>query len=144
MRLSILLLLFSIIFIPQNGAAAADKSCQYSDTTFDVGNYDKQCSSQNNHDADCSFQIRYTISSDCMKALEVFYLCQAAIEYSTDGFFTRPAKVRTDKIGSVVIHDGKGDGAVTMHWTPINAAANVKITQANCHVTETYPLDDQK
>ena len=144
MRLIIVLLFISVILRPQNGAGAADKSCQYSDTTFDVVSYDKQCSPQNSHAADCSFQISYTIASDCMKALEVFYVCQAAIEYSTDDFFTKPAKVHTDKIGSVVIHDGKGEGVVKMHWQPVNPVVNVKITQANCHVTDTYPLDAQK
>lgn len=143
MRLSLLLLFALVIISPRNGSCAADKPCQYTETSLDVGIYEKKCSFNNSDDSDCSFQISYTVSSDCMRPLEVFYACQAVIEFSPAGFFSTAAKARTDKIGSVVIRDGKGAGTIRMHWKPLNAAENIKITQANCYVTETYPLDAQ-
>lgn len=123
---------------------AADQSCLYVDTSFTIDSHDNDCRFAPDDDSVCRFQASYSIASECRKEIEVFYVCQAVLEFSPKGLFSRPLRGSSETVGSVVMHDGRVKGVAKMLWKPTSAVKDVRVTHVNCYATETYPVDEQK
>lgn len=142
MKLLIVLVFFLVVTAAV--AQAADNSCSYTEAAITVHEYTADCVSKPDGRPICRFPLKFSVTSDCRKDLEVFYVCRVSIEYDPGGWFSSPVATSANTIGSVVIHDGAGEGTLKIPWEPIIPAANVKPVQASCYPTEIYPVDEQK
>ena len=123
---------------------AADTPCYYNETSIIVNKYDALCTPKDNGNSSCRIPMAFSVISDCRKDAEIFYLCRTSIEYSTGGMFSSIVRTSTDTIGSVVIHDGKGDGTLNILWESLVPVKNIKVTQLTCYPTDLYPIEEQR